>query len=66
MMDHFFDAEALTDPCRECGAPYDTKDERHQFGKIVHAREDGSGVDIWPYTLSDYVAEMRAMMRLVP
>jgi len=52
-MDHFFDGGSLTDACGNCGQPYETTDERHDFGKVINS-ESGK---IWPYTLKDYEAE---------
>ena len=56
-MDHFFDGDSLTDACGNCGQPYETADERHDFGKVINS----SSGEIWPYTLKDYEAESQEL-----
>ena len=53
---HPFDGR-LDQPCLECGQPYETEDERHEYyGKVWFFDEDGK-VQTAPYTMDHYRRE---------
>jgi hypothetical protein len=50
---HFFDGDPDAESCRDCGQPYETADERHDYGKLINPETRV----IRPYTLADYENE---------
>lgn len=63
---HFYDgSDDLVAPCAECGKPYETGDERHNFDKVWWFDNDGI-MHIKPYTKVEYDAEMAELARIDP
>ena len=56
---HLFVGEVLTAPCLDCGLPYETSDELHDFGKVIRFEGQGGPVSIRPYVASDHHNDVR-------